>query len=68
MIHHKDTKNTKERANYLSNKIIGASIEVHRTLGPGLLESAYEECLCRELFKKNIPFSRQFPLALHPGS
>ena len=35
--------------NKLSNKIIGAAIEVHKSLGPGLLESAYEECLCYEL-------------------
>ena len=41
------------------NQIIGAAIEVHRALGPGLLESAYEECLCREFLLKNIPFERQ---------
>ncbi|RLB13221.1 MAG: hypothetical protein DRG35_07285 [Deltaproteobacteria bacterium] len=35
--------------NKLSSKIIGAAIEVHKALGPGLLESAYEECLCYEL-------------------
>jgi len=45
--------------NELSNKIVGAAIEVHRTLGPGLLESTYEECLCHELFLNNIPFERQ---------
>ncbi|MGE5109816.1 MAG: GxxExxY protein [Acidobacteriaceae bacterium] len=39
--------------------IIGAAIEVHRVLGPGLLESAYEECLCRELSSREIPFRRQ---------
>ncbi len=38
--------------NELSYEIIGAAIEVHRVLGPGLLESAYEECLCYELTQK----------------
>ena len=42
--------------------VIGAEIEVHRHLGPGLLESAYEECLCRELKLRNIPFDRQVAL------
>lgn len=45
--------------NELSNKIIGAAIEVHRTLGPGLLESAYEQCLCHELNLRGISFERQ---------
>lgn len=45
--------------NELSNKIVGAAIEVHRTLGPGLLESTYEECLCHELSLNQIPFVRQ---------
>ena len=48
----------------LTNSIIASSIEVHRTLGPGLLESAYEECLCHELYLKHIPFKRQKPLPL----
>ena len=39
--------------------IIGAAIEVHKVLGPGLLESAYEECLCHELNGRQIPFRRQ---------
>src|SRR5262249_12787883 len=39
--------------------IIGAAIEVHRTIGPGLLESAYEECLCHELRLRNVAFERQ---------
>ncbi len=43
----------------LTEKIIGAAIEVHRTLGPGLLESAYEECLCRELETSGLAFERQ---------
>jgi GxxExxY protein len=48
--------------NKVTEAIIGAAIEVHRTLGPGLLESAYEECLCHELRLRGIPFERQRPL------
>ncbi len=48
----------------LSHSIIGAAIEVHRELGPGLLESAYEECLCHELSLRSLPFRRQVPLPL----
>lgn len=48
--------------NLLSERIIGSAIEVHRELGPGLLESAYEECLCRELSLRNVQFQRQIPL------
>ena len=47
-----------------SKEIIGAAIEVHRHLGPGLLESAYEECLCRELSIRDLSFERQKPLPL----
>jgi GxxExxY protein len=42
--------------NLCTEQIIGAAIEVHKELGPGLLESAYEECLCRELAVRSIPF------------
>ncbi|MGH2593473.1 MAG: GxxExxY protein [Anaerolineae bacterium] len=45
--------------NEITEPIIGAAIEVHRHLGPGLLESAYEECLCRELSLRQVPFERQ---------
>jgi GxxExxY protein len=48
--------------NEITESIIGAAIEVHRLLGPGLLESAYEECLCHELGLRGIPFKRQLPL------
>jgi len=48
--------------NQLTGEVIGAAIEVHKTLGPGLLESAYEECLCFELQQKKILFERQKPL------
>lgn len=51
--------------NELSYEIIGCAIEVHRILGPGLLESAYEECLCYELRKKNIKFDRQLWLPMN---
>jgi GxxExxY protein len=46
----------------LTEKIIGAAIEVHKALGPGLLESAYEECLAHELSSANLLFQRQVPL------
>jgi GxxExxY protein len=45
--------------NDLTGEVIGAAIEVHKALGPGLLESTYEECLCIELELRNIPFERQ---------
>ena len=48
--------------NEVSQAIIGAAIEVHRTLGPGLLESAYEQCLSHEFSLRQIPVERQKPL------
>ena len=56
------TEEGKSAADEWSKKIIGAAIEVHRHLGPGLLEDAYEECLCRELEVRSIPFLRQHPV------
>lgn len=50
--------------NELSKLIIGAAIEVHRHLGPGLLESTYEHCLAHELVLRGIPFERQKALPL----
>ena len=46
----------------ITEKIIGFAIEVHRALGPGLLESAYESCLCHEMTLANLPFQRQVAL------
>ncbi len=46
----------------VTGEVIGAAIDVHRALGPGLLESAYEECLCRELSLRELPFVRQLHL------
>jgi len=50
--------------NQLSSQIIGAAIEVHKALGPGLLESAHEKCLCHELKLRGLWFENQKPLPL----
>ncbi len=50
--------------NKITNAVIGAAIEVHRGLGSGLLESAYHECLCKELSLRGIHFEREKPLRL----
>ena len=50
------------RVNAVTEAVIGAAMEVHRALGPGLLECAYEECLCRESSLRRIRFQRQMPL------
>lgn len=50
--------------NKLTGQVIGAAIEVHKVLGPGLLESAYEESLCRELFLRKMHLKRQVPLPI----
>ena len=47
------------KINEITQVVIGSAIEVHRTLGPGLLESVYEQCLARELSLRRIPFHRQ---------
>ena len=52
----------KERLNKLTEQIIGAAIEVHKELGPGLLESAYEMAFCHELTLRGISFQRQLPV------
>ena len=50
--------------NELSSNIIGSAIEVHKILGPGLLESAYEECLCHEFNVRGLLYERQKPLPI----
>jgi GxxExxY protein len=57
----------KERLNELSRKIIGAAIAVHRELGPGLLESAYEACFAYELTSRGLSIECQKPLPLAYG-
>jgi GxxExxY protein len=49
----------------LSNRVIGCAIEVHRALGPGLLESTYEQCLAYELRQAGVDFKLQHPLPVH---
>ena len=58
-MNHRDTETQRDA---LTEQIIGAAIEVHRALGPGLLESAYEECLCVELGLRDIRFRSQVEL------
>jgi GxxExxY protein len=49
----------------LTYRIIGCAMRVHRRLGPGLLESVYEKCLCYELAQAELPFRRQVPVPIH---
>lgn len=51
--------------NELTERVIGLAIDVHRELGPVLLESTYEECLCFELSKAGLKFNRQLELPIH---
>jgi len=61
--HHGDTETRRKLIHEdLTERVIGAAIEVHRELGPGLMESAYEECLCHELHLRGLAFERQVPL------
>jgi GxxExxY protein len=50
--------------NDVTEQVIGAAIDVHRILGPGLLESAYESCLCLELSQRKVVFARQVEMPL----
>jgi GxxExxY protein len=56
--------NEKDQLNQITDTIIGAAIQVHRTLGPGLLESAYEACLAFELIDRGFKIEQQKPLPL----
>ena len=58
-------KELEQKTELLVHKVIGASIEVHKVLGPGYLESVYESALCIELEKSGIIFSRQHKTAVH---
>jgi GxxExxY protein len=58
----KGMKNMKREFSELSQKVLGCAIEVHRVLGPGLLESTYQQCLGRELHMNGIAFKLEHPL------
>jgi GxxExxY protein len=70
---HKDTKGKitepiPAAVNELSNSVVDAAFAVHKELGPGLLESVYEACLCHELAIRKVPFRSQVPLPVtHKG-
>ncbi len=53
------------KTDQLTSAVISAAIEVHKHLGPGLLESAYEECLCHEFAQQGLLFQRQVPLPIN---
>ena len=60
----RENESENETRDRLSGAVLGAAIEVHRALGPGLLEAVYEECLCHELNIGGIQFARQVPLPI----
>lgn len=62
----KDTKRAEPgpQVDRLAHQVIGAALEVHRVLGPGFLESVYEQALCVELGLRGVPFARQVPVAV----
>src|SRR5579872_3228682 len=63
VIHHGGTETRRKLVlEDLTEQVIGAAIEVHKVLGPGLMESAYEECLCHEFHLRGISFERQVSL------
>lgn len=63
-MNHRDTEAQRSRLNELTQRVIGLCMEVHRSLGPGLLESAYEAALAHELSLVEIPFKKQVDLPL----
>jgi GxxExxY protein len=64
--HEGERKKEKSKMKFdeLSNKVIGCALEVHKELGPGLLESAYQQCLCYELSNAKIQFTMEKPFPI----
>lgn len=64
LTHENDIRDNQKQDDPLTRRIIGAAIEVHRRLGPGLLESTYETCLCYELDLTGLKVKRQIPVPI----
>src|SRR5262245_55013893 len=60
----KDLREPDSELDVFAHEVVGAALEVHRTLGPGFLESVYEQALCVELLARSIPFHRQLPISI----
>ena len=60
----KNHKPLTEREQWLTWQLMNIAISIHKTLGPGLLESVYEKCFCYELAKRNIPFVKQYSVQI----
>jgi GxxExxY protein len=65
MVHHRGTEGTEKSDVVVSHAIIGAAVEVHRALGPGLLESTYQRCLGHQLYLRGIGFDREVHIPIH---
>ena len=63
-MNHREHRDHREERDGLTGRVIGCAMEVHRSLGPGLLESAYQHCLAKELSVQGIDFQIQVPLAV----
>ncbi len=57
--------NLSEQEEYIAKQVVDISIKIHKQLGPGLLESVYEKCLCHELIKREISFVKQMPVPIY---
>ncbi|MGH7526082.1 MAG: GxxExxY protein [Gemmatimonadales bacterium] len=64
MVNHRGTEGTETADVVVSGAVIGAALEVHRHIGPGLLESVYQSCLCHELRLRGVPFREQVSVPL----
>ena len=64
-MNHEGTKNTKEESNRISAVVVDSALEVHKQLGPGLLESVYEQALAQEFTLRGVAYEQQFSLPVY---